>query len=133
MRISDWSSDVCSSDLGVGIEQFVVPDHFAANFAERLVPFALQYGFVTSHSDIKAGWRPAVMPTAIFLDRQSRVEVLVEQIERWSKANPDQCLLAVAPPDTSVRGMLIVNFLSSSAPFGAAALDRKSTRLKSSH
>lgn len=116
------SDDLIEGLISAGIEQFVVQDHLADDFARRLVAFACRYGLVSSHADVQGDWRPALLPTAIFIDAQSRVEQLVELIEGWASANPAQALIIVAPPETAVRGKPIVNILSSSAPMGEAAL-----------
>ena len=60
--------------------------------------------------------------TAIFIDGQSRIEPLIKRIESWAATHPAQRLVVVAPPETAVRGKLIVNILSSSAPISEAAL-----------
>jgi ATP-dependent DNA helicase RecQ len=99
-----------------------VQGHLADDFARRLVAFDCRFGLVSSHGDAQGDWRPALLPTAIFVDGQSRIERLIERIESWARANPTQRLVIVAPPETSVRGKPIVNVLSSSAPISEAAL-----------
>ncbi|MCQ1852471.1 helicase-related protein [Neorhizobium galegae] len=116
------SDDLIEGLVDAGIEQFVVHDHLAGDFARRLVAFGCRYGLVSSHGDMQGDWRPALLPTAIFIDGQSRVERLIKRIENWAGANPTERLVIVAPPETSVRGKLIVNILSSSAPISEAAL-----------
>lgn len=116
------SDDLIEGLVGAGIEQFVVQDHFADSFARRLVAFACRYGFVNSHADVQRDWQPALLPTAIFIDHQSRIEWLIERIKSWAVAEPMQRLVIIAPPETAVRGNLIVNTLSSSAPISEAAL-----------
>jgi ATP-dependent DNA helicase RecQ len=71
---------------------------------------------------VQGDWRPALLPTAVFIDVQSRVERLIERIEDWTATNPAQPLIIIAPPETTVRGKPIVNILSSSAPINEAAL-----------
>lgn len=107
---------------GMGIEQFIVQDHLANDFARRLVGFSCRYGFVNSHTDVLGDWRPALLPTAIFIDGQSRIDGLIELIEDWSSSNTTQRIIIVAPPQIAVRGSPIVNKLSSSAPISEAAL-----------
>src|SRR3546814_16111454 len=65
MRISDWSADVCSSDLGLGVEALVdlavgalqradegalllpaCPDHLLAGVVARLARLDEDFGFV---------------------------------------------------------------------------------------
>jgi ATP-dependent DNA helicase RecQ len=116
------SDDLIEALTSVGVEQFVVEDHAADDFARRLVAYGGRLGFVSSHSDVQGDWRPALLPTAIFVDNRSRTERLVERIEQWTALHPTQRLIVVTPPETAVRGKLIVNFLSSSAPISEAAL-----------
>jgi ATP-dependent DNA helicase RecQ len=116
------SDDLIEGLVAAGIEQFVVQDHLADDFARRLVAFDCRYGLVSSHSDVRGDWRPAFLPTAIFIDSQSRVERLIERIQSWARINPTQRLVIVAPPETLVHGKPIVNIMSSSAPISEAAL-----------
>lgn len=116
------SDDLIEGLISAGIEQFIVQDHLADDFARRLVAFACSYGLVSSHSDVQGDWRPTLLPTAVFIDVQSRVERLIERIEGWAATNPAQPLIIIAPPETAVRGKPIVNILSSSAPISEAAL-----------
>lgn len=108
--------------IGAGIEQFVVQDHLADEFAHRLVPYACRFGLVSSHADMQNDWRPALLPSAIFIDRTSCIERLIELIESWAAADPTQRLVVVAPPEITARGKPITNILSSSAPTNEAAL-----------
>lgn len=110
--------------VGAGIEQFVVQDHLADQFARRLVPLACRYGLVSSHADVLGDWRPALLPTAIFIDGQSRVGPLITFIESWSANDPRQRLVIIAPPETAVLGKPIVNVLSGSAPISEDSLRR---------
>jgi ATP-dependent DNA helicase RecQ len=114
--------DLIEGLVAAGIEQFVVPDHFADNFGRRLVAFNCRYGLVNSHADVQGDWRPAQLPTAVFIDSQGHIERLIERIESWAAADPGQRLVIVAPPETAYRGKPIVNLLSSSAPISEAAL-----------
>src|SRR3546814_5245414 len=104
MRISDWSSDVCSSDLGL----FAVYTYVASTMisvthvSERLVPVVLAiFGIGMTIGNLAAAWAA---------DRaQGRTAVIVLL---WSAAS-----LALFP-------LMAGNIWS---------LDRKSTRLNSSH
>ncbi|WP_168251269.1 helicase-related protein [Rhizobium ruizarguesonis] len=116
------SDNLIEGLVDAGIEQFVVNDHLAANFARRLVPFGCRYGMVSSHGDVEGDWRPALLPTAVFIGGRSQAERLIERIESWARANPTERLVIVAPPETSIRGKLIVNILSNSAPISEVAL-----------
>src|SRR3546814_15497578 len=58
MRISDWSSDVCSSDLGsVGIAQSVVQMRVAGEDDATLPPGAAGEVLVRGDSVMKGYWR----------------------------------------------------------------------------
>jgi ATP-dependent DNA helicase RecQ len=108
--------------VGAGIEQFVVQDNLAGDFARRLIAFPCRYGLVNSHADVQGDWRPALLPTAIFIDGQNCIDRLIQRIEDWTTANPAQRLIVIAPPHTTVRGKPIINTLSSSAPISEGAL-----------
>jgi ATP-dependent DNA helicase RecQ len=108
--------------VGAGIEQFVVQDNLAGDFARRLIAFPCRYGLVNSHADVQGDWRPALLPTAIFIDGQNCIDRLIQRIEDWTTANPAQRLIVIAPPHTTVRGKPIINSLSSSAPISEGAL-----------
>lgn len=116
------SDDLIKGLVSAGIEQFVVQDHLAQDFAQRLVVFACRYGLVNSYADVQGDWQPALLPTAILIDGQSSVDRLIERIEGWTSANPTQRFIVVAPPQTTVRGKPIINVLSSSAPISEMAL-----------
>lgn len=116
------SDDLIEGLVAAGIEQFVVQDHLANDFARRLVAFDCCLGLVSSHADVQGDWRPAFLPTAIFIDGQNHVERLINRIESWVAADPAQRLVIIAPPETAVRGKPIINVLSSSAPVSEAAL-----------
>jgi ATP-dependent DNA helicase RecQ len=118
------SDGLVQSLVGVGIEQFIVPDHLAGSFARRLLSFDCQFGFVSSHSEMRGEWQPARLPTAIFIDGVNRIESFMEKIVDWTTADAKQCLVLVVPPGATVRGKPIVNVLSSSAPIGEAALQK---------
>src|SRR3546814_8608530 len=45
MRISDWSSDVCSSDLGLGVFHFLLLGHALAHFQLVQTRFKHLHGF----------------------------------------------------------------------------------------
>jgi ATP-dependent DNA helicase RecQ len=116
------SNELIEGLVGAGIEQFIVQDHLADDFARRLIAFACRYGLVSSHADVQGDWRPALLPTGIFIDGQSRVERLIARIESWAATDPTQRLVIIAPPEIAVRGKPIINMLSSSAPISEAAI-----------
>src|SRR3546814_7049626 len=95
MRISDWSSDVCSSDLGgvAGSGQGIACHRFRGSYIAVLAEARLE------------GGRP-------------RVDRLVAAVDCGRLINPD----------------VVRQQIESGLIFGmATALDRKSTRLNSSH
>src|SRR3546814_16180587 len=55
MRISDWSSDVCSSDLGpgAGTPQRVLIEGLARQHSREVPPFHRQLASIMPHSDRK--------------------------------------------------------------------------------
>jgi ATP-dependent DNA helicase RecQ len=108
--------------VAAGVEQFVVPDHEADHFASRLVGLNCTYGMVSNYSDILGTWRPALLTTAFILNNEVRIDRLVDRIAAISKETPEQRIVVVAPPQTAVRGKLIINILSNSAPISEAAL-----------
>src|SRR3546814_3642295 len=104
MRISDWSSDVCSSDLELGFYGYCQPEHhlqiegFEANNHPGM--FSL---FVGQHSKrMKAGIMGYTMTTH----------------------NPVRVAEEIATLDHMLQGRLYCGFTRG---------DRKSTRLNSSH
>src|SRR3546814_3766098 len=64
MRISDWSSDVCSSDLHSGLVR--LPDAIAADLPARVA------GMVPDKDDDPAGFDPEVAVSAKDLKRMDR-------------------------------------------------------------
>src|SRR3546814_7351879 len=107
MRISDWSSDVCSSDLGGGFIS----------------------GSAASHGQMYAHLAKAVGCQALVLDYPLAPE------EPFPAA-PDACLLAYrllsAGPDAP-RIILVGDSAGDPGQSNDSSLDRKSTRLNSSH
>lgn len=105
-----------------GIEQFVVPDTEADSFATRLASLSCSLGLVSSHSDILGSWRLTKVPTAIIINSMSKVDRLIDQIEAIATQSPGQVIVIVAPASTAIRGKLIVNILTNSAPISEDAL-----------
>src|SRR3546814_7426227 len=110
MRISDWSSDVCSSDLTLTGEMHPIRRAVLAlgsNLGERLT--ALQ-GAVDSLADTPEVW-------------VTGVSSVYETEPVASPADSEKFLNAVVLIDTTLSAPTLLD----------RALDRKSTRLNSSH
>src|SRR3546814_17767302 len=69
MRISDWSSDVCSSDLDEGLL-----DRFDQVFAKVFKAVATRYG--TEAADIPADWLRAVAEKYLTPEEMAAIEAL---------------------------------------------------------
>src|SRR3546814_8481028 len=116
MRISDWSSDVCSSDLTVTW----------ANALEFLIPLLLSIGFLpflyawiiyVTYNDVLAGLSAfgldkKLVPRARWL-AITRIRTDLELLERWRRV-----IQQTRPANRKELDH---------------SLDRKSTRLNSSH
>src|SRR3546814_6963952 len=104
MRISDWSSDVCSSDLSPARSGFQ---------AEALeTPFARRVDDIIKHV------RGDALPQEGF-GGAHRLDLAMLRIEHFERAAPREFVIAVDRPEGHVPR--------------AEAVDRKSTRLNSSH
>src|SRR3546814_5026505 len=93
MRISDWSSDVCSSDLRASVESMVGP--VTLRKAYQRVAQASPNGALPSKKDGRKRTQPAVLPlphTMAWL-----------QVSRWR--GPTRAPLA-QPPAVSTRPMV---------------------------
>jgi ATP-dependent DNA helicase RecQ len=110
--------------VGAGIEQFILPDRHADVFAERLRAQHCRFGLVSSHSDILGHWRPARLPTVLFIEDQNRVDQLLERLRTWHATCARLSLVIVAPARIVARGKPIAQILSSSAPIAENALHR---------
>ena len=108
--------------VAAGVEQFVVPDHEADRFAARLVGLECTYGLVSSHGDILGDWQSALLTTAFVLGTGVDIDPLIDRIAAISEQTPDQRIVVVAPPQTTLRGKPIVHFLSDSAPISEESL-----------
>src|SRR3546814_14689899 len=69
MRISDWSSDVCSSDLNMHLLERVASEAQKAHILEPLASGAARSVFLVTEPDNGAGSDPALMKT-----RAERIE-----------------------------------------------------------
>src|SRR3546814_4034585 len=86
MRISDWSSDVCSSDLDFGIDRL---DRLQDSLAEiaRLVAVAHLDRFMRARGRARGHRRAA--EAAVFqqdIDRDRRISSTVEKIRRTRRS-----------------------------------------------
>src|SRR3546814_4132541 len=101
MRISDWSSDVCSSDLGVAQKGDAPPPDRDQMRARRLARTDIVGP--DRQSDTVLGHRPPAHEFRVHLDQMLKLGAI-------------ELIVAIAEQDDAVR-----------------AVDRKSTRLNSSH
>src|SRR3546814_4835797 len=88
MRISDWSSDVCSSDLVVAVTYFVVfvergQRRITVNYAKRQVGNKI-YGGQSSHLPLKLNMSGVIPP--IFA---SSIILLPATVTSWFSSNPN--------------------------------------------
>src|SRR3546814_1093497 len=106
MRISDWSSDVCSSDLLAKLHR-LDPD------AVGLGDLGKPQGFLNRAVE---GWiKRATLATSDW--GRARTDALIVELSRWMRAN--------VVPDQNI--VLLHN------DYKLDNIDRKSTRLNSSH
>src|SRR3546814_4524086 len=123
MRISDWSSDVCSSDLFLNLPRFERLSHAAEDVL----------------SEIRAGKRiadPATVSAVLgIMDRNAELAEAVAIGAALPQENDDYLIAAltgrlvaaeVAGPDENES-------LTAAVAVARASGDRKSTRLNSSH
>src|SRR3546814_1584567 len=124
MRISDWSSDVCSSDLGQTFAVLVVGASLGWRLGagSQLLYVALGLTGLPVYADGTGGWAVATGSTAGYLVGFILTAALVGAM---AERHQDRSLL------TSVPAMLTGSALIYLC--GATWLDRKSTRLNSSH
>src|SRR3546814_6875832 len=117
MRISDWSSDVCSSDLRSHGGTQGVYKH-ASTTTGTDMSFAV---FVPDHAD------GAKLPVLWYLSGLTCTHANVMEKGEYRAACAEHGVIFIAP-DTSPRGEGVPD-----DPDAAYDLDRKSTRLNSSH
>src|SRR3546814_4874449 len=110
MRISDWSSDVCSSDLG----------HW---YPHRKDPISFSRALMNQCLGTLRGMRAirAVIPSAQFLQTEDLGKVFSTRPLRYQAAYENE------------RRWLSLDMLSGRVEPGHRFQDRKSTRLNSSH
>src|SRR3546814_7958609 len=104
MRISDWSSDVCSSDLPYYRQSVVL----ALSYVIR----GVQFGF--------AGWFVCLILFRQALKRR-RERALQDRVIAGTLVTTEKKLAALTGSETDLRSLAI------------GKVDRKSTRLNSSH
>src|SRR3546814_7231240 len=116
MRISDWSSDVCSSDLGI-----VVLRGGPKDVAALVRPASVAQGVLTAAS------------FALLIALFARSDMSVELVARNSHSlKPMLFKIAGAWGNHEGSMLLWLTFLGLSGAL-VALLDRKSTRMNSSH
>src|SRR3546814_9917249 len=126
MRISDWSSDVCSSDLRVG-EEFELPGPVGERNLYALRP----RGRIALQASTPTGLR--IQLGAVLATGNSAV-VSAEAVSTGLLGLPDTVLAKIAQVENAMSTEDIATALiEGGAKEIANASDRKSTRLNSSH
>src|SRR3546814_10552456 len=106
MRISDWSSDVCSSDLGLDVQ--------------RQAPIPIRYDGV----ELPEGFRADLLI-------EGKLLVELKSVERLSPLHGKKVLTYLRLLGLPLG--LLINFGGETFKEGIRRVDRQSTRLKSSH
>src|SRR3546814_5708947 len=136
MRISDWSSDVCSSDLGNSLRRTLLSSIPGAaitqlRFDDALHEFDTIAGVTENVTDIILNLKDLVLichsdePVTLRLDAKGPADVTAADIETTSDVKILNPGLPIATLNKS--GRLAVDVTVSKGR------DRKSTRLNSSH
>src|SRR3546814_3765052 len=107
MRISDWSSDVCSSDLTAALDDTALDDREIDAILGRIQNDLFDLGADLATPEVE---NPKYPPLRIVAEQVERLEGEIDRL------NAD-----LAPLNSFVL------------PGGSPASDRKSTRLNSSH
>src|SRR3546814_10300801 len=118
MRISDWSSDVCSSDLGV----FAAALRWASDLDRNAVTFVALSGVFPRTSMRPPCLRKAVRSAAMV----SLVRLRPTSLALLGRADRCEVLLDLRGMESPCRWFTV-------AALALANGDRKSTRLNSSH
>src|SRR3546814_10122304 len=154
MRISDWSSDVCSSDLGIRVyliaqslnqvdkaygEHNSILDNchvrvvFSTNDKRTAKRVSDALGVATEQRAMRnyAGHRPAPWLAHVMVSRQEKARPLLTQGEVMQLPPADELVLVSGMAPTRAKKLQYYK----DANFRARLLapDRKSTRLNSSH
>src|SRR3546814_6624723 len=130
MRISDWSSDVCSSDLQVLIDYFAEP---------RFNSWAVAEIHVLDRRIIPNARRDFFEHNVHFNDLTAQLEPLTRKIAKCcrsasvdrNRAKALQQTASALGQDIQLRDLNAIN--SDIRPKLEKCVDRKSTRLNSSH
>src|SRR3546814_6490551 len=117
MRISDWSSDVCSSDLVGAIEVLVVEDD------PRVLAATVGAIEELGHRPIACG-DPLLAPSV--LARHPQIELIVSDVLMPTQTGPEM-IAALAQLNRHLAVLFVTGYSAE------ATGDRKSTRLNSSH
>src|SRR3546814_6505697 len=110
MRISDWSSDVCSSDLANAVGKIKILDGM---------------GHITLRIGEKFGWCPSICRKTKFSERRNRLHHFRTQSFKTIERQRTAKLVRQSAEDGPV--------LESVARREYGLADRKGTRLNSSH
>src|SRR3546814_7650727 len=123
MRISDWSSDVCSSDLKGGAHQTHQGDREKAFLSERVVGLGHAPSLSPPRWRINSASAPwPVASTPAITRPRSSVDLFCDSLIVGRHA-------AIRISKPTIAPVILLN----SAGFILARVDRKSTRLNSSH
>src|SRR3546814_1213848 len=115
MRISDWSSDVCSSDLRVGVETVTFEIDAVDPRGDRVAERGIDASFYADRVEITVG----------------ECAIATELKCRRGGVDADQAGRRVAPAQRALRAAQ--NFDPLDRAKLAQGIDRKSKRLNSSH
>ena len=108
-----------------GIEQFVVPDQRAGEIVDALAVSSARAGLVLESTRLvdASGWALANLPTAALLEADyPSIDSLYTRLHEWHSANPQQCLVLVAPSDLLVNGKRLEQFASAMPTYSEAHL-----------
>src|SRR3546814_2454780 len=133
MRISDWSSDVCSSDLATPAIAGLTPIASAMHGGQRVTLFALRDPGLFELTVSGSGEYSLDLRIAGDVNADGKVDGADSVALDAAAAGAD--ITGDGVVDAGDRQLVAASygFLANSAPVLADELDRKSTRLNSSH
>src|SRR3546814_7352809 len=112
MRISDWSSDVCSSDLHVlviasrkgGAGKTTLAGHLAVE-AERVGAGPVAIADVDEQGSLAEWWNSRAAPTPLFV--QTSIASLAEDIERLRRHGIELLIIDTPPALSAAIGEVV--------------------------
>src|SRR3546814_8233905 len=116
MRISDWSSDVCSSDLGVGLDLAPQPRHLHVDGPLAAVDGAKLRQLLPRQDPPRLGAQRLSRPVSVEVSRTTPPASSSNSRARSKRKSPRR----ISPPSASGSG---------AARRSTVRIDRKSTRL----